>query len=269
MYPVLFQFGGITVHSYGVLVAAGILLGLWLSRRRAAQMGLEADRVWSLGIYMILAGLAGAKLWYMAESAGYYLENPAQIFSVNTLQAAGVFYGGFLGALITGVLYMRWAGLPALRVLDAYSAPVALGHAMGRLGCFSAGCCYGRMTDGPLGVTFHSEYAASVVGVPLGAPLHPTQLYEAAAEMVNFAVLVWLGTRPAVAARPGRLFAAYLVIYGIIRGANEFFRGDPGRTMLPGGFSLMQAVSVGLILVGVTLWLRSAARPKAVAPGRV
>jgi phosphatidylglycerol:prolipoprotein diacylglycerol transferase len=257
MYPVLFQIAGFTVHTYGVLVASGILLGLWLSRQRATQMGLDGDRVWSLGIYMILAGLAGSKLWYMAESAGYYIENPAQIFSVNTLQAAGVFYGGFLGALLTGVLYMRWAGLPALPVLDAYSAPVALGHAMGRLGCFSAGCCYGRATDAAWGVTFRSEYAAGIVGVPLGVPLHPTQLYEAAAEMVNFLVLVWLGTRPAVMARPGRLFAAYLMIYGLIRGANEFFRGDPGRTLLPGGFSLMQVVSLGLLVVGAVLWLRA------------
>jgi len=254
VHPILFHFGPITVHSYGVLVATAILLGLWLGRQQAARMGANPDDVWNIGIYMILGGLVGSKLWYIIENGDYYRANPGQIFSMNTFQAAGVFYGGFLAALATGIYFIRKSRLNYLSLLDAYAAPVALGHGLGRLGCFSAGCCYGKPTDLPWGVTFHSEYANQVTGVPLGIPLHPTQLYEAVAELLLLLFLIWLGRRHTFR---GQLFATYMIGYGVIRGVNEFFRGDPGRTPLwNDSGSLMQVVSLGFIALGVWVLLR-------------
>jgi len=268
MHPVLFQIGSVTVHSYGVLVAAGVLLGLWLARRQAAAAhssgagpagasgaGLDPDRVWNLGIYMVLAALVGAKLWYVASYWSYYRANPREIFTLSTLQSAGVFYGGLVTAIVVAVLYARHAKLRFLPLADVYAAPLALGHAVGRLGCFFAGCCWGKPTSVAWAVAFTDSYAAQVVGVPLGVPLHPTQLYEAAAEFVNFGILIWLGRGPRAV---GQLFAAYAMLYGVTRGLTEFFRGDPGRTMLFGGaVSLMQLVSVALIGLGAWLWWRA------------
>ena len=261
MYPVLFHLGPITVHSYGVLVATAILLGLWLGRRQAARMGLDAEQVWNIGIYMILGGLVGSKLWYIIENSDFYWQNPGEILSANTFQAAGVFYGGFLAALATGIYFIRKSGVHYLALLDAYAAPVALGHGLGRLGCFCAGCCYGKPTDAWWGVTFHSEYAAQVTGVPLGVSLHPTQLYEAGAELLLLGLLVWLGKRQGFR---GQLFAVYMIGYGVIRGVNEFFRGDPGRTPLfNDAGSLMQVVSLGFIALGIFVWLRNSRTPLA------
>lgn len=254
MHPVLFRVGPFTLYSYGLLVATGVLLGLWLAQRQAGRAGLDPERVWSLGIYMILAALVGAKLWLVMADWSYYVEHPREIFSFGTLLSGGTYYGGFLTALVLAVLYARHFRMRFLPLADVYAAPLALGHAIGRLGCFAAGCCFGKPTSLPWGVTFTNPFAHELVGTPLGVPLHPTQLYEAAAEFLTFIFLLILGRRQRFT---GELFGAYALLYGVTRGTIEFFRGDPDRTPLAGGaFSLMQVVSVALILVGAWLLLR-------------
>jgi phosphatidylglycerol:prolipoprotein diacylglycerol transferase len=255
VHPVLFRVGPLTIHTYGLLVAAGVLLGLWLVRRRAPQVGLDPDRVWNLGVYMTLAALVGSKLWLILQFWDHYAANPRDIFTLNTLQSAGVFYGGLITAVLVIVLYARHAGLGFLPLVDVYAAPVALGHAIGRLGCFSAGCCWGRETDLPWGVTFTDAYAGQLIGVKLHTRLHPTQLYEAAALFAIFVFLTWLARR---AHATGQLFAAYLVLYGIARAGIESFRDDANRTLLFGGAtSVMQVVSLALIVLGALLWWRA------------
>jgi len=256
MHPVLFKLGPVTVHTYGLLVATGVLLALWLVRRRAAQAGIDPDRAWNLGVYMTLAALVGAKLWLIAQFWSYYVANPKEIFALSTLQSAGVFYGGFLTALFVAFFYAWRSKFKLLPILDVYAAPLALGHAIGRLGCFSAGCCWGRETQVAWGVTFTDPYAGQLIGVPLGVKIHPTQLYESLALFTIFAFLMWLVPR---AKFTGQLFGSYAILYGFTRAITESFRGDPSRTMiLNGRYSVMQAVSVGLILLGVWLWWRGA-----------
>jgi phosphatidylglycerol:prolipoprotein diacylglycerol transferase len=257
MHPVLFHVGPVTIYTYGVLVATGVLLGLWVARRQAARAGLDPERVWNLGIYMVLAALAGAKVWLVLADWHYYSEHPREIFGFGTLLSGGTYYGGFFTAVLVAVLYARRFHLHFLPLADVYAAPLALGHAIGRLGCLAAGCCYGKPTSLPWGVTFTNPYGQELVGTPLGIPLHPTQLYEAAAEFLTFVFLVILGRRQRFT---GELFAVYAVLYGLSRGTIEFFRGDPDRTLLAGGaFSLMQVVSVALILLGGWLLLRGKA----------
>ncbi|MBI3668201.1 MAG: prolipoprotein diacylglyceryl transferase [Acidobacteria bacterium] len=254
MHPVVFRVGALTLHTYGLLVATGVLLGLWLAWRQAARSGLDPDRVWNLGIYMVLAALAGAKLWIVVSDWDYYARHRREIFAYSTILSGGVYYGGLLTALLFAFFYARRFRLAFLPLADVYAAPLALGHAIGRLGCFAAGCCYGKPTSLAWGVTFTDPYARALVGTPLGVPLHPTQLYEAATEFLIFVFLVFLGRRRRF---PGQLFAAYAVLYGLTRGTIEFFRGDPDRTLLAGGrVSLMQAVSVALLIVGGALLLR-------------
>lgn len=264
MHPVLFQVGSITIYTYGVLAAAGFLVGLWFAYRQAPRAGLDPHGVWNLGVYGILAALLMSKMWLIFSAWDYYIAHPGEIFSMATFQSAGTFYGGILGGILWVVLYTRFRKMPLLAVLDVVAAPVALGHAIGRIGCFVAGCCYGKPTSLPWGVTFTSPVAEKIAGTPLHVSLHPTQLYEAGAEFLNFLLLIWLGARRRFT---GQLIGAYVVLYGSERGAIEFFRGDPGRTMMfRDSVSLMQIVSAGLIIAGASLWWRGLRRAGSIAP---
>jgi phosphatidylglycerol:prolipoprotein diacylglycerol transferase len=261
MHPVLFQAGPVTIYTYGVLAAAGFLIGLWYAYRQAPRAGLDPNKVWNLGIYGILIALAASKVWLILSAWDYYAANPGEIFSMQTFQSAGTFYGGILGGIVWVIVYTRIKKMPLLAVLDLAAAPVALGHSIGRIGCYVAGCCYGKPTSLPWGITFTSPVAERIAGTPLNVSLHPTQLYEAAAEFLNFLLLVLLGAKQKFT---GQLVGTYFILYGIERGTIEFFRGDPGRTMMfHDTVSLMQIVSVGLILTGAFLWWRGL---KGVAP---
>ncbi len=254
MHPVLLHLGSVTIYTYGVLAATGFLMGLWYAYQQAPRAGLDPHKVWNLVIYGILIALATSKVWLIFSAWSYYSADPREIFSAATIQSAGVFYGGLLGGIVWVVLYTHFQKMPLLRVLDVSAAGVALGHAAGRLGCFTAGCCYGKPTSLPWGVTFTNPLAERIAGTPLDVPLHPTQLYEAGAEILNFLILIALGRKQRF---PGQLIGTYFILYGFERGMIEFLRGDPGRTlMFHDSVSLMQFVSLGLIAAGVVLWRR-------------
>ena len=266
MHPILFQSGPVVIYTYGILVAAGVLLGLWYARRQAPRAGLNPEKVWNLGIYMILSALVMAKIWLVFSDWDFYMAHPRQIFSIATFQSGGTFYGGVVGALLVVGIYTYVQRMPVLPLLDTFSAAVPLGHTIGRLGCFAAGCCYGKPTEVAWGVIFSNPNAARLAGTPLGVRLHPTQLYEAAAEFLNFIILVWIGGRQRFR---GQILGAYLFLYGIERGIIEFFRGDPGRTMMfHDSISLMQIVSMFFILTGTILWWRGMRGNAPLAPAR-
>lgn len=266
MHPVLFHVGSFSIYTYGVLVAFGVMLGLWYARRQAPRAGLDPDLVWNLGIYMVLTALVVAKLWLVLLYLPYYLSNPREIFSIGIVQSGGTFYGGVLGGIAMVAIYAWRKRSSVLPLLDTYATGLPLGHAIGRLGCFMAGCCYGKPTNVPWGVTFLDPVAARLVGTPVGIRLHPTELYESFAELCNFALLVVLSRRQRF---KGQLAGTYLLLYGFERGVIEFFRGDPDRTMLfHNAFSIMQVVSVAFILTGSFLWWRGT-HPRLPLPARV
>jgi phosphatidylglycerol---prolipoprotein diacylglyceryl transferase len=265
MHPILFHLGSAPIYTYGVLVATSFLAGLFCARLQAAKAGLNPDRIWNFAIYGILIALVSSKVWLLVSEWGYYIANPGQIFGITTLQSAGTFYGGVAGGIVWTTLYSRVTKLPILAVLDVCAAPVALGHAIGRIGCFVAGCCYGKATSLPWGVRFTSPTAAQIAGTPLNISLHPTQLYEAAVEFVNFLLLIWLGKRQRFS---GQLIGAFFMLYGIERGAIEFLRDDPGRGMIfHDTVSLMQIISLAFILAGAVLWRRGLRSLTAIPPG--
>jgi phosphatidylglycerol:prolipoprotein diacylglycerol transferase len=256
MHPILAQSGAITIYTYGVLLATGVVLGLLYARRQALRVGLPPRQIWNLGIYVIFGALLVSKIWLVLSAWKFYAANPSQIFSFTLIESAGTFYGGLFGAILTIYLYTRIHRLPLLPVLDIGAASLPLSHAIGRIGCFAAGCCFGKPTALPWGVTFTDQMARRLAGTPLHVSLHPTQLYEAAAEFLNFLLLVWLGAKQPFA---GQILAAYFILYGAERGVIEIFRGDPGRTMMfHGTVSLMQIVSVALVFVGAYVWWRGA-----------
>jgi phosphatidylglycerol:prolipoprotein diacylglycerol transferase len=254
VFPRLFEIGGYSQPTYGMLVALGVMVGLFVTARMAQRQGQDPEDVWNLGILVVLAAIVGAKVLLVIDDFGWYMQHPREIFSLSTLQAGGVFYGGVITALVVSIWYIRKHRMPWLRTADAFAPGLALGHSIGRLGCFAAGCCYGKPTGHWWGVTFTNPLAQAWVGTPLGVPLEPTQLMESAVELVNFFILYWLIRHKKF---DGQVIGSYLFIYGVARFFLEFLRGDPGRGSVFGGvMSGTQLISIILVIIGGLFWLR-------------
>ncbi len=251
MHPILFEFGSFTLYTYGVLLAAAYLLGLQFALTRARSRGLQRQRVMDLGIWIIVSALAGAKLMLLVTDFRQYTRSPGAL--VDLLRSAGVFYGGLIGAVAVAFVYMWRHRMPVWTTTDVFSPGIALGHAVGRLGCLMAGCCFGRPTSVPWAITFHNPAASLTSDTPLGVPLHPTQVYEAVVELTILGVLLWLERRGR--AFPGRTFWSYALLYAVSRFIIEFFRGDPRGNV--GVFSTSQFVSLIVAPVSVVMlvWL--------------
>ena len=251
MYPRLLEFGPVTIYSYGVLLAAAYLVGLKLALMRSRARGIDAHRVMDLGIFVIISALVGAKLMLLIVDFEYFSRSPAELLSL--IRAGGVFYGGLLFAVAVAFWYLRRHRMPVWRTCDAFAPGIALGHAVGRLGCLLAGCCYGRPTDMPWGITFTDTFAASNVGTPLDVHLHPTQLYESFAELTI--LLILLGSESRGRQFPGRTFWLYILLYGVSRLITEFYRGDP-RGMVFDALSTSQFISVLLVPLSLLMLAR-------------
>src|SRR5437879_9068316 len=247
MYPRLLELGPITVYTYGVLLAAAYLFGLQLARIRATNRGLDANRVLDLGIYIIISALVGAKLLLLITDFKSFTADPRELLTL--ARSGGVFYGGLIVAVVVALWYIRRVGLPLWTTCDVFAPGIALGHVIGRFGCLFAGCCYGKPTTKPWGITFTDPYAASNVGTPLGVPLHPTQLYEAGAELLILAVL--LLTERKGRPFPGRTFWLYMLLYAVSRFIIEFFRGDDRGTVWM--FSTSQFISILLAPLAIVM----------------
>ena len=261
MHPILFEIGGFPVYTYGVLLAAAYLLGLQFALRRAKARGLEPNRVMDLGIWIIISALVGAKLLLLIVEWDTFTSDWRELFTL--MRSGGVFYGGLIAAVAVALWYLRRHRLPMWTVTDVFAPGIALGHVVGRLGCLFAGCCFGRRTDVPWAITFHSEFAAQNVGTPLNIPLHPTQLYEAGAELLILILL--LATERRGRPFPGRTFWGYMFLYAVSRFIIEFYRGD-ARGMV-GDLSTSQFVSVILVPLSIAMLFvlsrRSAPDPRA------
>jgi phosphatidylglycerol:prolipoprotein diacylglycerol transferase len=252
MLPYLFTIFGIHFPTYGLLVAIAFLLALALTAKLARRNNLDSETVLNLGIYCAMAGIAGAKLMMILVDLPEYLRDPRMLFSLSTLQAAGIFYGGLLMALIVAWFYMRNKHLPMLATADVLAPGIALGHSIGRLGCFAAGCCWGAQCNLPWAVTFTKPEAHDLVGVPLGVPLHPTQLYEAIAEAIIFLILYWRISKPH---RPGAIIGLYLLLYSTVRFFDDFLRDPQQPNPFGGPFNNAQWISLGLIAMVIVFWL--------------
>jgi phosphatidylglycerol:prolipoprotein diacylglycerol transferase len=236
--------GPLTLHTYGVLLALAFLAGLWIANRQAKKAGLDATRITDMAVYVLIGGLLGAKLLLLLIEWPFYSRNPGELFSL--VQSGGVFYGGLIGALPVAWWYARKHNLPPWPTADVLAPGVALGQAVGRLGCFAAGCCYGRPAEVPWAVTFKDIYTTRTVGTPLDVPLHPTQLYEAAATLLIFGLLIWMSRKKLF---HGQVALAYVFLYSLARFVIEFYRGDAARgTVLGGWLSTSQFISILMVL---------------------
>ena len=247
MHPILVEIGGFPVYTYGVLLAAAYLLGLQFALMRARTRGLDPNRVMDLGIWIIISALLGARLLLFIVDFDRYSRDPGELLGL--LRSGGVFYGGLIAAVAVALWYLRKHRMPMWTVTDVFAPGIALGHVVGRMGCLFAGCCFGRPTTVPWAITFHNEYAARNVGTPLGIPLHPTQLYEAGAELLILVLL--LATERKGRPFPGRTFWSYMFLYGVSRFIIEFYRGDSRGVV--GAFSTSQFVSIIIVPLAIVM----------------
>jgi phosphatidylglycerol---prolipoprotein diacylglyceryl transferase len=243
MYPVLFRIGNFPINTYGVFLALAFLCAILITVKLAARDGLPRDKIYDLSLWMLLASLVGSKI-LMFFTEPEYRDHPLQLISLDFLRSGGVFYGGLIGAIITGYFLMRRYQLPWWKTADACAPGIAIGNFFGRQGCFAAGCCWGKPTTLPWGVKF-TELGHEITGVPTDTFLHPTQLYESFSMLIVFFFLLWLHKHKRFS---GQVILAYVLLYSVIRFAIEFVRDDPrgdlfGLTTLT-GLSTSQIISL-------------------------
>lgn len=285
MFPELFRipYTNFIFNTYGFLLALAFVVGLFVMAKLAERDGLDKQKVYDLGLWVLAASLIGSKLlMVVTEWNAYYRDNPRQIFTLDFFRSGGVFYGGFLGALIASVVVMRIYKLPWWRTADAFAPGIAIGQAIGRLGCFSAGCCWGEPTTSWCGVHF-SDKGHEITGVPtivshltdpiqqnvwaerlggLLAPikLHPTQLYEFGTTLFIFVVLLLLYRRRRF---HGQIMLAYALLYAVARFTIEFWRDDPRGELL--NLSTSQFIALVLFIGAVIGFVVQARRARQTA----
>jgi phosphatidylglycerol:prolipoprotein diacylglycerol transferase len=229
------------------MVALGFLLGLWTASRRGLREGVPAERIMDLGPWLILGAIAGARTLYVIS---YWREQFAgkPISEIFMVQHGGlVYYGGLVGSSLAYILYASLKKLPLWKGADILAPSVALGHALGRIGCLFNGCCYGRQCSLPWAITYPDRPG----GPPAGIPLHPTQIYESLLNFILYATLTWLFRRKKF---DGQIFALYLVGYAFIRSFVELFRGDYPQYYFGGWVTPAHLVSVVILIIGVLIF---------------
>ncbi len=275
MFPVLIDLGSheipflgethLFLPTYGFLFALAVLIAWWWFMHRARALELPEETLFNLTFFSLLGGILGAKALLILVEWRVYLENPRLV--LGTIRAAGVLIGGVVAATLVFVGYARRHGLPVMRLGDAIVAPLALAQAIGRLGCFSAGCCWGVPAGqgSSLAVTF-ADPRGNLPAHLLGVPLVPTQLLEMGFDLVLTLVLTWLWRRRP--RRAGTVVWFYVLLYGTGRAVIEFWRGDDFRGVyLDGAISTSQVLSLGAILLALTMLLRGRLRsPESASP---
>jgi phosphatidylglycerol---prolipoprotein diacylglyceryl transferase len=272
MYPHLFTIGDFTVTSFGLMMFLSFVGGAWVLARQFEKRGMDPEAAWDMLLWVALGGIVGAKLYYVGLHYEALLENPLREL---TNRGGLVWYGGFIGGVLAFYWQARKLKLPIVPAFDAAAPTLAIAYAIGRMGCFLVGDDYGRPTDSWVGIAFPEGYPPSTAGyfrsigtqIPAEIPdaavlaVHPTQLYEVVLALIMFAVL-W---RLSGTLRPGRLFALYLAMYGVLRFGIEFVRAKTDLMLF--GLTSSQIASVMVLVLAGVIWARTARSPEpATAP---
>lgn len=242
MHPVLIEFGFIKIFTYGLLVASGFFFAIMLSAHLGKKQGMDPQKIIDLSFYILIASLVGARLLYIIVEFDYFSANPLEVFKF--WNGGLVFYGGLILGVVVTIVYLKKHQMPLWAVADIVAPSLALGQAIGRWGCFFAGCCYGRETDVPWAITFTNESSLA----PLGVALHPTQIYLSLNALVIFGILMWLSKRKSF---DGQIIWAYGILYSIGRFIIEFYRDDDRGVV--GMFSTSQIIGIIVFAVSIIM----------------
>lgn len=240
MHPDLFSIGPLTVHTYGVFVAIGFLAGIFIAIRTGKKAGIDPNKVLDMGFIIIVSGIVGSRIAYIFISFSHYMDNPADIFKL--WKGGLVFSGGLVLVIIVTVWYARRNKFNILTIGDLWAPAAAIGQAIGRVGCFFAGCCYGKPSDLPWCIVFTNPKAMATLNIPL----HPAQLYSSLSSFIIFIVLLILQSKKKF---EGQVFIWFLILHSTARLFLEKFRGDSRGIIITNDFSMTQMLAL-LILIG-------------------
>lgn len=240
MYNDILTIGSVTIHGYGLMIAIGVMTALFVGDYRAKKKGLDGDLIYGLTITTVLLGFLAAKLLFIITEWEDFVANPKSFLAGSGF----VVYGGIIGGALTVWAYCKIKKMDFLRYLDLMIPSVALAQGFGRIGCFLAGCCYGKETDGFFGITFtNSDYA------PNHVKLFPSQLVMSAGDFVIAAILLWYARKERA---KGKVTALYLIIYSVGRFLVEFTRND--NRGFVGILSTSQFIGIFTFIVGMVLF---------------
>lgn len=240
MYNDILKIGGITVHGYGLMIGIGILCAIMLAHFRAKKRGLSTDIIYSIALLAMIFGFIGAKLLYCITDLATVLSHPLLILTGSGF----VIYGGIIGAIAANLIYCRYKKVSFLEYFDLLAPSVALAQGFGRIGCFLAGCCYGRETDSFFGICFTNSLFA-----PNGVKLIPTQLISSAGDFLIAGILLLYAKKDR---KKGKTAGLYLILYSVGRFAVEFLRNDVRGSIGP--LSTSQFISIFIFLLGMILF---------------
>lgn len=257
MFPKLFTFpvpeflqgflpASITLHSYGLMIALGVVSAFYVTLKKTKHLGIDSDKLSSLFVWVILAAFVGGKLFFFMEDIGKYAADPSKIR--RALGGGFVFYGSLIFAVPTIIWWLRKNKINVRPFLDvlAFAGPIV--HSFGRIGCFLAGCCHGKVCDSHLGVTFtHPDSLAAIKN----QPLYPTQLFDISVNVIILITVILIKSRKKF---EGQLFLIYLMMYGVGRSIVEIFRGDESRGFLFGGL-LSHSQFIAICIIAISLWV--------------
>ncbi len=250
MHPILAEFGFLTVHTYGLMVASGFLIGIMLAAQQGKKEGLDPQVILDLCFFILVSAILGARFLYVVIEYEQYLENPLKAFMF--WQGGLVYYGGLIGAVATGWYFIHKKNLPTWQVADLIAPSLAIGQGVGRWGCLFAGCCYGAPTDLPWGITFTNPNSL-VREEYIGVALHPTQIYLSLNGLVIFGILLWMRKKKSF---HGQIFWMYGVLYSIGRFIIEFFRDDVRGSVFGGVLSTSQFIGIFVLCLSLYMMMR-------------
>jgi phosphatidylglycerol:prolipoprotein diacylglycerol transferase len=253
MYPVIFKIGKFALLSYSFFLTFGLIAGILLAINQAKRAGEDPEKIMDLCFYLLIAAIVGSRLFYVAANPDIFYQDPWEIIRI---QNGGlVFYGGFIAALISGLIYMKTTAMPLWKTADIIAPSIALSQFWGMLGCFFAGCYYGKRSDFPWAVTFtHPDSLA-----PTGISLHPVQLYFSLNYLIIFGTLFLFRRHKKF---DGQLFWVYVLLFGITFSIIETFRGNIESYAILGAWSVSQIISAGLAMIAAVMIMLLRETPK-------
>lgn len=242
MHPILFRIGNYTIYSYGFMIAVGILSAVIISMHRARKVGISDDTVLDIAIYGVIAGVIGAKLLFIIAEAPYVIKNPVVLKDM--IKGGFVVYGALIGGVLAAYIYCRKKNVHFLKMFDVAAPAIAVAQGFGRIGCFAAGCCYGKETTSPIGVVFKNSPFA-----PNGVRLIPTQLISSLGNFLIALVLFYFSRKTN---KNGQVAGLYMILYSVGRFMVEFLRDDPRGNVL--FFSTSQFICIFVFIIGILVY---------------
>ncbi len=247
MHPILINIGSFNLYTYGLFMALGFLTAMQVSKINAKPHGISAEIITDIFFVILLSALVGARLLYVIINFNSYRDNLLGIFQI--WNGGLVFFGGFITAVIACAIYFKKKNLKIFQTADIIAPGIALGHAVGRIGCLFAGCCYGKVCDLPIAIKFTNSDSLA----PLNVFLHPTQIYSMISNLIIFFTLLWLQKRKKF---DGMVFLIYIILYSLFRSIIEFFRGDFRGDFIFDFISMSQGIGFMVSLIAFIILIK-------------